>query len=406
MALTRHLYEMDEVVSALQVCLRTNSCRALFWIWELVQSEETILAFRTIIDAWLLWGGAYDPYIASVGEPTDQDGWITLMMRVQRAIRMAGRRNAHRLLNEVATMSGRPNLTPPATTDAQQARRTQGAARFVASLDPAEPLDRQEAASFWISLDSACRQKATVDALWLLQAATPLLSADAIWSAIRIAGRGPLGRGPLSMEPSPLGSLQAAATPHPESQILHQASAILLLCSQDLDAMLETPSVSARPAPPVFVKDWETWNMLLGRRTARLYAIPDAALHAKTARGQITAAYTNIADIREPVSALPMGCAWWRRVTAAAGLTSDPLSGSCNFPNDDAMESFYERFFPDDIPDEWSAADQLKSHGPGALQGPPTQEPATVVIRDEPVARYHWNYSIRVPKQKAVIHSE
>ena len=399
MPLTRHLYEMDEAVSALQVCLRTNSCRALFWIWELVQSEETTLAFRTIDDAWLLWGGAYDPSIGSVGEPTDHDGWIILMMRVQRAIRMAARRNAHRLLNEVATMSGRPNLTPAATTAAQQARRTQGAARFVASLDPAETMDRQEAASFWISLDSSCRQKSTVDALWLLQAATPLLSADAIWSAIRIAGRGSLGCG--SMGPSPLAALHAAATPHPESQILHQAAAILLLSSQDLDTMLEMPLCATKPAPPVFVKDWETWDMRLGRRTARIYPIPETALHSKTARGQITAAYTNIADIREPVSSLPMGCAWWRRVSTAAGLTGDSLSGVCNFPNDDALVSFYERFFPDDIPDEWSAVDQLKSHGPGSLQAPP---PPNIIIRDEPVARYHWNYSIRVPK--AVIHSE
>ncbi len=170
MPLTRHLYEMDEVVSALQICLRTNSCRALFWIWELVQSEEAPLAFRTINDAWLLWGGGYDPFIVSLGEPTDPSypgPWITLMMRVQRAVVMAGRRNALRLLNEVATMSGRPNLTPPAATAGRQARRTKGAAAFVASMDPAEALDRHEAASFWISLDSACRQKSHVDALWL-----------------------------------------------------------------------------------------------------------------------------------------------------------------------------------------------------------------------------------------------
>lgn len=399
MPLTRHLYEMDEVVSALQVCLRTNSCRALFWIWELVQSEETSLAFRTINDTWLLWGGGYDPYIVSVAEPADPTypgPWITLMMRVQRAIQMTfARHTSHALLNKVATMPGRPNLTPPATTAACKARRTKGAARFVASLDPAEPLDRHEAASFWISLDSACRQKSVVDAMWLLQAATPILSADAIWSAICIATRSSLSAAPLT-------TLQATATPHPESQILHQAAAILLLCAHDRDTMMETPLCATKPPPPVFVKDWENWSMNLGRRAARVYAIPDAALHSKTARGQITAAYTNIADIREPVSALPSGCAWWRRVSAAAGLTSDPLSGVCTFPNDDALESFYERFFPDDIPDEWSAADQLKSHGPGflgflgcQLQSEP--QPPTVIIRDEPAGRRHWNYSIRVP---------
>lgn len=398
MPLTRHLYEMDEVVSALQVCLRTNSCRALFWIWELVQSEEASLAFRTINDAWLLWGGGYDPSIVSVGEATSPDIWIVHMMRVQRAIQMAGRRNALRLLNEVAAMPGRPNLTPPAATAARQARRTKGAAAFVASLDPAETLDRNEAASFWISLDSACRQKSVVDALWLLQAATPILSADAIWSAICIATRSSLSLAP-GTPGTPLAVLQAAATPHPESQLLHQAAAILLLSSSNRDTMIEAPLCSTRPPPPVFVKDWETWTMDLGRRAARRYAIPDAALHSKTARGQITAAYTNIADIREPVSGLPVGCAWWRRVCAEMGLTSDPLSGACYFPNDDVLESFYDRFFPDDIPDEWSAADQCKSHGPGHdfLESQSQSQPPSVIIRDEPAGRRQWNYSIRVP---------
>ena len=31
------------------------------------------------------------------------------------------------------------------------------------------------------------------------------------------------------------------------------------------------------------------------------------------------------------------------------------------------MEEFYEKYFPDDIPDEWSKKDQQKSHGDGVL---------------------------------------
>jgi hypothetical protein len=81
------------------------------------------------------------------------------------------------------------------------------------------------------------------------------------------------------------------------------------------------------------------------------------------------------------------------------GLTSDPLSGACYFPNDDVLESFYDRFFPDDIPDEWSAADQCKSHGPGHdfLESQSQSQPPSVIIRDEPAGRRQWNYSIRVP---------
>jgi hypothetical protein len=31
--------------------------------------------------------------------------------------------------------------------------------------------------------------------------------------------------------------------------------------------------------------------------------------------------------------------------------------------DDDALEEFYSTVFPDDIPDEWSAAERAKSHG-------------------------------------------
>ncbi len=36
--------------------------------------------------------------------------------------------------------------------------------------------------------------------------------------------------------------------------------------------------------------------------------------------------------------------------------------------DDEVREWFYETYFPDDIPDEWSRADQGKSHGGGVLQ--------------------------------------
>ena len=58
MPLTRHLYEIDEVVSALQIGLRKEE--GLFWLWELVVSGETELAKQTLIDLWILNCGGYD----------------------------------------------------------------------------------------------------------------------------------------------------------------------------------------------------------------------------------------------------------------------------------------------------------------------------------------------------------
>jgi hypothetical protein len=110
---------------------------------------------------------------------------------------------------------------------------------------------------------------------------------------------------------------------------------------------------------------WDYWNKQIGRRKARVYTIPVEALNATTTRGRLPAIYTNIDDIRNPVVLLPEGCSFWKEISIKIGLTVDADTGTAHYPNDDVLEAFYEQYFPDDIPDEWSTADQEKSHGTG-----------------------------------------
>jgi hypothetical protein len=67
--------------------------------------------------------------------------------------------------------------------------------------------------------------------------------------------------------------------------------------------------------------------------------------------------YTNIADVREPLWLLAEGCQFWRKVYASY--------------SEETHDEFHDTYFPDDIPDEWSAADQQMSHGVGCA---PTQD--------------------------------
>ena len=112
-------------------------------------------------------------------------------------------------------------------------------------------------------------------------------------------------------------------------------------------------------------KRWDSWAPLIGRRAARLLAIPEKALCPGTTRGDLPSKYTNIADVREPVELLSEGCKFWQETLKERGITMDDETNTICFPNDDVLERFYEEFFPDDIPDEWSSADQQKSHGRG-----------------------------------------
>jgi hypothetical protein len=399
MPLTRNLYELDEVVAALQLCLRRNWPRYLFWLHELVVSEEFAVAATALRTAWLLWGGGWDPTVLetldSVATAITPPLWIRTAHRIRDAIRAATSLTAERLLAEADPRRPRPHLTPPARTPATTRRRATRSATFVASLDAAEELPHTVAAEFWIALDSATRQGYRRDAVWLIQAAQYHMTADTLWSALTIAARGGVAEA--------VALCRRTATPHPDSQLLHQTAAVLLLCAhgpEERAAMLAAPN--PRTAVATYERDWAEWTAAAGRRAARIHAIPAEALHTNTTRGQISAIYTNIADIREPVAALPVATAWWRRTAAAAGLTGDNATGTHSFPDDDRLEAFFAAHFPDDTPDEWSAADQQKSHGTGCAETAP-RDPATIATAwDNPPPPVLWNASVRIPNSIAV----
>jgi hypothetical protein len=390
MPLTRNLYELDEVIAALQLCLRRNWPRYLFWLHELIVSEETAAAITALRTAWLLWAGGWDPTVLTAldaAADATAANWIRAANRIRDAIRAAGSLNAEHLLAEADPTRSRPHLTPPPRTPVVAARRAARSAAFVATLKPGEELSLRDAADFWIALDAATRQGYRRDTVWLIQAAQHQMTADAIWTALRIAARG----GPQTA--AAIATLRAAATPHPDSQLLHQIAAALLLCARGDEArtaMLAAPN--SRAPITTTERDWADWDATTGRRAGRVHAIPADALHTGTTRGQISEKYTNIADIREPVPALPTATAWWRRTAAAAGLHGDETTGARHFPDDDHLEAFFAAHFPDDIPDEWSAADQQKSHGRGCAETAPP--PPAVVAWAEPPSRRTWRVSI------------
>ena len=371
MPLTRNLYEIDEVVSALQICLRNGWSRGLFWLWELVISEEQTLATNTMTECWIRWGGGHDPQLLSLEAGPER--WV----RTAAAIRAAGSLTAERLLPMTITPV-RPSVTPKPKTHAVAERRKTRAAAFVASLEPDETPTPEESANFWISFDSACRQGSRSDALWLLQAAP--LSTDALWSALRIAARGPHTADCIAL-------LQQQATP--TDQLLFQVAATLHLCIPTAERSI-VPVKTTREQG-----QWTTWTANVSTRKAREHAIPPDALHQGTTRGAMSSKYTNIGDIREPVATLAEGCAFWQKALAAAGIETDADTGSMVFPDDEALEAFYDRHFPNDIPDEWSKSDQEKSHGRGCQETAPPA-PLPVQVREEPVDQRAWKLAIHV----------
>ncbi len=118
------------------------------------------------------------------------------------------------------------------------------------------------------------------------------------------------------------------------------------------------------------------WEELIGRRSRRIYSIPSSCLYMSTWRGILPHTKTTINQINS-MGANPQltysvinECSYWREIfeshrniVALSCTSSTGESHGCN--TDDTWEAFCEWAFPDDIPDEWSAEEKAKSHGPG-----------------------------------------
>jgi len=118
---------------------------------------------------------------------------------------------------------------------------------------------------------------------------------------------------------------------------------ILFVCSR----------TDQRPAvvlPAEIVVAVRRWTELVGRRTRRVFAVPLPCLYGLTERGR---GVDTIAEFRRMDDRIR------EETTGFWPLALVP------YRHEDAVEAFYAAFFPDDIPDEWSAEEAAKSHGPG-----------------------------------------
>jgi hypothetical protein len=376
MPLTRHLYELDEVVSALQTCLRKRWPRSSFWLWELIQSGEASLAVHTLRTSWILFGAPYDTGLLDL-DPNTNDLWIQLLTRVEKAIEK-NKASVFKLMDQTVMQPKRRYMTPTARTAKAVARRA-------AIRKALEYPTNQE---FCITLDAAARQRYTNDAVWLIQAAQPVFCADELWAFLQIICR-PSRRADMDRLQDIASSIEDLGL-----QVAVQAAAAALLCQSTAayKEPLEKDSMTSYTK-----RQWALWDTKVGRREARIHHIPEEALHKETTRGRLSRRYTNIGDLRDPVPSLFEGCAWWTTQIQECEATQDDETGAVVFPDDDVLESFYAAHLPDDIPDEWSTADQTKSHGRGCMETAPA--PLIPKIRDEAIERRYWAAGIHVPSR-------
>ena len=132
---------------------------------------------------------------------------------------------------------------------------------------------------------------------------------------------------------------------HYESLLGYRAEDSNILCLAVLSACLspaqQEKSFRVLPAPLLVTPIEETI------RRARRYSIPTACLYGDTERGRMTWSQSTLRSLRE----LDL---------------SGPFWDEHKWTTEEEREAFYDRFFPDP-PDEWTLAEQQRSHGDGIL---------------------------------------
>jgi len=312
--LTRNLYKEDEVVAALQLCILHGRCvEAAFWATEMLDSAMTTEFFTAMLVIWRLgFGIAALPWFSEFKrveamEELETDVLIGLAVGLARS----KRDTTYLILAGTKTPAEQVDLclVPKGLT---------GVDAFFASA-----IIQGRTITAWRALPSiGVAALGSVASYKHGEAGTKLVELCAEYPALIIAA--------LCL---PRGELQKR---------LGQGMPTML--DEVVDALTE-------------------WDTLKGR-ARRVYTVPYEALYWATARGGMTVYQSADAGLRGSLErpGKLWGSVFWDSV-------AEDLGGWLAVRADAATrERFYDHFFPDDIPDEWSVADRAKSHGSGCMQ--------------------------------------
>lgn len=311
MTLTRHFYRVDEVAATLrQCCLCGDARQAAFWLQELLDSEEITVAVATLVETYMVYYG------------TQHLEWLLF---------------AEEELGGEEVGDGALFAATFALCSYKE-RDTSLVGLHILRMQDAEPPDYPTSTKSIIDLEgyfAACLRQGKVRA--------------AFWAAGNL-DEPAIGRGIEAIMTDDkrrlFATLKRLRLWSGIDFAYHTLLAYTLMVMGRRDIHLGTVK---RTSPAWLKEEREKWSAELGRRGRRLYA-------PHWRRGPLT-------EIRQlglqPETVALLGAAPWTNDEVHAKMT------------DDEWEAWTEKVFVDDIPDEWSAADVAKSHGPGGVAPAP-----------------------------------
>lgn len=325
--LSRHLYRIDEVISCLKYCLvRRIHTESAFWCLECIDTWLVMPMFESILYSWFYGVGTLNLQILSdlldILEKDEID--MEEALRFTHAICNIQKRDVavFYLMSAGLTEKQPDTLSIHGNTTENPAFQ-------------------------------AIHQKKAVLA-WTLLRTEWTAKEDEIWEFL------------LKKVDDKTSALfkRLKENEFIREHFLWESRALALLCSSEKYEW-SSPSYEA---PAHIQKDIDTWKAVEGKRERRIYKVRIEALQYGVQRSNEPSNQCNLIEIREPFWFL-RNSPYWEGVREDIGVKWGTI-----VKNDDLKESFYDLYFPDDIPDEWSLKDQEKSHTYGLRAKDATDE--------------------------------
>jgi len=342
MPLTRHLYREDEVQAALMYCiLRGRVTEVTFWALELLDSQLLDKYLKSMYRIWLYGFGIkalgwFCAFVAfSCGDELDVDTCLEFAYSLScLAVRNAKDSSILMILGTKENLQG--DTGPPDRVGTKREGAETELEGFVVAA-----LMQGKAPTGWLGIHA-------------LQATEQ----EKVLSRVLVTKHGDKGASPL------YSLFRAEADGYLNRQ---EALAVTVgACCLSSDDYAKSCAQALPPPPPNILECVANWKVAVGRRSRRAMAVPLECLYWITQRGREQSVYdSNEKDIMGSLE--KYGGALWE--SEFWDMVADEMGGWEAVRSDAATrESFYDTYFPDDIPDEWSKKERAKSHGQGVLQ--------------------------------------
>ena len=336
-SLSRHFYALDEVHAALVYCSRRNDpAETLFWCQELLLSGHIGETISTLFEAWL-WhkGPSHISWLVRAWTCLRSESLAAedILLAAAQLSTIPYDKQDHSLWNILALASGKmPDRITPCTPVWVDKEMDEKELYFIRALH------QGKARSAW----------------WMAQQ----LDMVRTWSIIETYAL----QQQLESHMIVLEALQQyehlLGYRNAEYDMILLCTAVLYCChpvqlTKELPVQLHS----------MHKKAMDHWNTRIGTKAYRSYRIPSACLYGVTRRGTMKWSQSTVSFLNHIEPSL-IGCPFWEEAIAEYGTIQ---GGRIQWNSDDELEEFYERYFPDDIPDEWTKAEKAVSHGDGLL---------------------------------------